>query len=214
MSAPDVLTAHYIAERWPRLFHMAEAGAWPKIEQNGLLSTTALLDRYGVSGAAREAVESARRAVAVPLTDTVLGEAWVRDNGPINATVLRRTLTGMSEAEWYRALNRRVFFWLTQSRLERLRRARNYATREHDILTVDTARLLDVHGNRVELAHLNSGAVHASADYPRGVGTFRTIADYPWIERRRIAPSEPIVELTVPYAVPDIAQFVIDVVRR
>jgi hypothetical protein len=214
MSAPDVLTAHHIAERWPRLFHMTEAGAWPAIERNGLLSTTALLDRYGVTGAARDAVESARRAVPVPLTDPVLGEAWVRDNGSINATVLRRTLTGMSEVEWYRALNRRVFFWLTQSRLERLRRARGYVTRQHDILTVDTARLLAVHGDRVELAHLNSGAVHASADYPRGAGTFRTIADYPWVERRRIAPAEPIVELTVPYAVPDIAQFVIDVVRR
>lgn len=33
-----------LAERYPRLFHMAAAGSWPSIERHGLLSTSALLD--------------------------------------------------------------------------------------------------------------------------------------------------------------------------
>ena len=107
-----------------------------------------------------------------------------------------------------------MFFWLTEDRLDRLRNAPPYASREHDILTVDTARLLDAHAHELELAHLNTGAVHAGAKYPRGAGTFRRIDDYPWRERVRTARAEPIVELTVPRAVHDITDFVIDVDRR
>ncbi len=45
-----VLTAEYIADRWPRLFHVAEAGSWPSIQAHGLLSTSALLDLFGSAG--------------------------------------------------------------------------------------------------------------------------------------------------------------------
>lgn len=211
---PDELTAEYIATRWPRLFHMAEAGSWPSIQQHGLLSTTALLDLYEVTGEERDRIESARRPESVQIGHAVHGTAWIRDNKPINETVLRRTLVGMSEAEWYRTLNGRVFFWLTEKRLNGLRGAPPYRHREHDILVISTARLLAAHTNEVELSHLNSGAVHPAANYPRGVGTFRRVSDYPWGERRRLAPSEPIVELTVPYAVRDAATLVIDVSRR
>lgn len=214
MTVPITLTASYIAERWPRLFHMAEAGSWPSIQQHGLLSTSALLDLYEISEPERDSIEAARRAESVEITHPQYGSALIRDNKPINSTVLRRTLVGMSEADWYRTLNSRVFFWLTEDRLDRLRRAGPYREREHDILTIDTARLLAAHGDEVELAHLNSGAVHAGAHYPRGVGTFAAIADYPWQERLRIARSEPVVELTIPYAVDDISELVIDVQRR
>jgi hypothetical protein len=67
------------------------------------------------------------------------------------------------------------------------------------------------HGGAVELSPLNSGAVHPAADYPRGVGTFSRVADYPWQKRLSAAPSEPIVELTVPYSVDDIAELVVDI---
>lgn len=214
VSAPDELTAAYIAERWPRLFHMAEAGSWPAIEQNGLLSTSALLDLFEVEGEEREAVEATRRAESVRITHPEHGEAWIRDNKPINETVLKRTLVGMTLPEWYRTLNGRVFFWLTIDRLDRLRKAGAYAEREHDILTIDTAALLETHASTVELAHLNTGAVHAAADYVRGAGTFRRIPEYPWQARCSVSPKEPIVELTVPWSVPDIQQYVTDVSTR
>ena len=140
------------------------------------------------------------------------GTAWVRDNKPINETVLRRTLVGMSEPEWYRTLNGRVFFWLSQSRLDRLRNAPPYRDRAHDLLVVSTERLLAAHADVVELSPINSGAVHPGAKTPRGSMTFSRIADYPWAERRRAAPSGPIVELTVPYHVAGIADQVLDVV--
>jgi hypothetical protein len=190
---------------------MAEAGSWPAIKRDGLLSTAALLDRFEIQGVPRTAIESERRAHSVEIHHPGLGSAWIRDNKPINETVLQRTLVGMSLAQWYETLNGRVFFWLTRQRLDRLRRARPYRDRPHDLLTVDTAALLQAHGEQIELAHLNTGAVHRGANYPRGVGTFRRIADYPWQTRVAIAPREPIVELTVPYAVPDIAESVVGV---
>jgi hypothetical protein len=190
---------------------MAEAGSWPSVRRCGLLSTTALLDLFEITGEKRAAIEAARRAESVEITHPTHGSAWIRDNKPINETVLRRTLTGMPEADWYRTLNGRVFFWLTKERLNRLRNAPPYRRRTHDVLTLDTEALLAAHKDVVELAHLNSGAVHPGANYPRGTGTFCKISDYPWQERLRAAPREPIVELTIPYGLRDVETYLIDV---
>ena len=214
VAAPDILSPEYIAERWPRLFHMAEAGSWPAIQRHGLLSTSALLDLFEIEGELRERLESARRPESVAIEHPVHGTAWIRDNKPINEKVLRRTLVGMTEPEFYRLLNGRVFLWLTEKRLAKLRAAPPYRDRRHDILVVSTERLLSEYGDRVELSPLNSGAVHPAADYPRGHGTFSRIADYPWARRKQTAPGEPIVEVTVPYAIPDLADYVDDVRER
>lgn len=193
---------------------MAEAGSWRSIREHGLLSTSALLDLFAITGVQRDVIESARRPQSVAIHHPVHGTAWIRDNKPINETVLRRTLVGMSEPEWYRTLNGRVFFWLSTERLTRLRNAPPYRDRKHDILTLDTARLLEALGSTVELAHLNTGAVHPGATYTRGAGTFQPVATYPWQERLAVSPREPIVELTVPYSVPEAERFVIDVTTR
>lgn len=211
MSAPQRLTADYIAERWPNLYHMAEGGSWPSIERYGLRSTTALLDLFEVEAPDRDTIEAARRPESVKIHHAVHGTVWIRDNKPINETVLRRTLVGISEPDWYRLLNGRVFFWLSEDRLTRLRHAPPYRARPHDILTVSTERLLAAHANEVELSPLNSGAVHPAANYPRGAQTFQPIARYPWAKRVAVAPGEPVVELTVRYMVADIGSLITDV---
>lgn len=193
---------------------MAEAGSWPAIQQHGLLSTTALLDLYEIQGDERDRLESARRPDSVPIHHPVHGTAWIRDNKPINEKVLRRTLVGMTEPEFYRLLNGRVFLWLTEIRLGKLRSAPPYRGRPHDVLVVSTARLLAAYKDRVELSPINSGAVHPAADYPRGAGTFSRIEEYAWSQRTAKAPSEPIAEVTVPYAIPDIADLVLEVRER
>ena len=105
----------------------------------------------------------------------------------------------------------RVFFWLNEDRLFRIRKAPPYRDRKHDVLVLSTAKLLNRYPNVVELSHLNSGAVHPAANYPRGAGTFARIPDYPWADRYARAPTEPIVELTLPYMLKDPQSFVIDV---
>jgi hypothetical protein len=202
------MTPEEIAARWPRLFHMAEAGTWPTIREHGLLSTTALLDLFEVSEPARSQIEARRRRESVTLEHPLHGVATIRDNKPINETVLRRTLVGMDESEWYRTLNGRDFFWLSEERLNRLRSAPAYRGRPHDVLVLDTARLLDTYADRVELAPINTGAVHAGAKNARGAGTFLKIDEYPWDRRPT---GELAVELTVPHSVPDVAEYVVEV---
>lgn len=211
MSDPlDQLTPELLVARYPKLWHMAEAKAWASIKSHGLLSTTGLLDLFGVEGDQRTLIEARRRTESVRLEHPDHGVAWVRDNLPINETVLRRTLTGMGLEDFYRLLNGRVFFWVSRERLDRLRNAAPYRDRKHDILVLDTAAVVERHGAEIELCHLNSGAVHPAADYLRGVGTFQKIEDYPWSERCKVS-SEPLVEVTIPYGVEDIDDLVLSV---
>lgn len=192
-----------LAARHPRLFHMAEAGSWPSIRERGLLSTSALLDLFEVPDEQRPALEARRRPESVQLRHPVHGEAWLRDNKPVNLTVLRRTLDGWSEEQYFRALNRRVFLWTDRERLDGLLASPSYRGRAHDVLELDTAALLARHGGRVELSAVNSGAVTQFSKTPRGPSLFSTLEEYPWRERRRSA-----VELTVLHGIPDIGDLV------
>jgi hypothetical protein len=210
---PGIASEEFIA-RYPRLWHMAEAGSWESIRERGLLSTTALLDLFEIGGARRLELESSRRRESVTITHSTHGSAVVRDNRPLIEKVLARTLVGMTPREWYETLNGRVFFWVSAARLEGLRRASAYGDREHDILTVDTAALLSSHGDEVTLSPMNSGATHAGAKHTRGADTFKPMNSYPWDVRLKKNRTEPVVELAVRYAVPDIEALVTSVERR
>src|SRR5687767_5678188 len=99
---------------------MAAAGSWPSIRQRGLLSTTALLDLFEVTGSERGAIESEHRPDTIRITHPRYGEAYVRDHKPMRESALRQCLQGMTPREWYRTLNRRVYFWPTEARLSGL----------------------------------------------------------------------------------------------
>jgi hypothetical protein len=184
---------------------MAEDGSWESIRRHGLLSTSALLDRFEVEGEERLAIESARRPEIVRIEHPEHGVALVRDNKPMQERALERSLVDMTPREWYEHLNRRVFFWVEWKRLLKLLGARAYRDRPHLVLEVDTAVLLERHAERVSLSPINSGATFALGPAPRGPNTFRRIAEHP--EDRSI------VELSVDYAVPDAADFVLSVSR-
>ena len=191
----------------PVLYHVAEAGSWPMIRRHGLLSASALLDLFGVTGATREAAEGRRRPEGVVLADPALGSATLRDQKPMDDASLRRCLgDGLVPADWYRLLNARAFFWLTRARLLRLLDARPYRGRAHDVIEVDSAALVDAHRDRVTLSPINSGATRPFP-VPRGRATFTTIADYPYAHWRARRPrGERVVELAVTGGVPDIAR--------
>ena len=195
----------------PRLWHMAEAGSWPLIREHGLLSTSALLDRFGVEGAAREAIEAARRPRSVPVPGAPDGVV-VRDNGPLNEKRLAACLDGgLQPRDWYRLLNGRAFLWPSRERLETLMRA--YAGQAHDVIEVATAELVAAHRDRIELSPINSGAIGRAAAR-RGADTFRSIADYDydyWKARR--SRGKRIAEVTVVGGVPDIGRLAVRVVR-
>lgn len=194
-----------LASRYPVLYHMAEDESWQSIQQHGLLSTSALLDRFEVEGEERLAIESARRPEIVRIEHPEHGAAFIRDNKPMQEKSLEKCLHGMTPREWYERLNRRVFFWVEWDRLLKLLGARAYKDRPHLVLEVEMAGLLKRHTDRVTLSPMNSGATFALGPAPRGPDTFRRIADHP--------DEKPVVELTVDYSVPDIVDFTISVTR-
>lgn len=206
---PIGVTAEQLIERFPRLWHMAEAGSWPSIKRNGLRSTTALLDLFEYSGSERTAIEARRRPASVAITHPQVGTAVIRDNKPMYESVLERTLVGYTPEEWYRLLNGKVFFWVRKERLDKLRNAALYRERKHLILTVDTEKLLRRHGERVTLSTMNSGATYPGAQYKRGTGTFEPLPRFRWAERLETHPKEPVVEFAVDYCVPDIGDLVL-----
>ena len=194
-----------LISRYPTLYHMAEDGSWESIRRHGLLSTSALLDRFEIEDEQRSAIESARRPEIVRIEHPDYGTALVRDNKPMQEKALERCLHGMTPREWYEHLNGRVFFWVDRKRLLKLLGARAYRERPHLVLEVNTAGLLERHAERVSLSPINSGATFALGPAPRGPNTFSRTDDHP--------DGKPIVELSVDYSVPDIAQFTLRVGR-
>jgi hypothetical protein len=199
---------------YPRLYHMAEAGSWPGIREHGLLSTTALLDLFEVDGDLRAGLESARRQQSTRINHAVHGTAVVRDQIPLREGPLEQCLIGMAVADWYRELNRRVFFWLNENRVTGLLQARAYRDRPHDVLTLDTASLVAAHEDNITLAPINTGSTIFKPQ-PRGVGTFLSIADYPFEDwRRRRGRRNAVTELAVDRAVEDLVDHTVVVESR
>ena len=193
---------------------MAEGGTWHSIRERGLLSTSALLDLYGIDGEERWRIESCHRPESVTIRHDTYGPAVIRDQKPLSETALSKCLKGMTPIEWYRLLNGKVFFWLTAERVSRLLSARAYRDREHTVLTIDTARLLQNHEREVTLSPINSGSTVYNPQ-PRGADTFQSLANYPFDTwRKKRGRTTAIAELAVTHEVKDIHEMVLRVERR
>ncbi|MEX0300591.1 MAG: hypothetical protein AB3N28_16070, partial [Kordiimonas sp.] len=164
----------------PSLNHMAERHSWASIQEHGLLSTSALLDLYGVTGQERLEIEQTRRDRCIPITKDGLHQAVIRDQLPMDDKGLLRVLPPeVSPADWYRLLNSKVFFWLTKDRLFRLTDARAYRDKEHDVLELDTRQLIEAYYDEIVLCPINSGC---TKPYPakRDYNSFLPIDKYPY----------------------------------
>jgi hypothetical protein len=203
-----------LLEDCPTLYHMAERQSWPSIRANGLLSTTALLDRYDIASGERHAIENRRRPTGVTLDRADLGRAVVRDQFPMDDKGLSRCLQdGLAPEDWYRLLNAKVFFWLTRERLLRLLNAGTYRAEAHDVLELNAKSLVTAYKDKIWFCPMNSGCTKPFP-HPRGNKTFQRIADYPYSHWKMKRPrGERVVELAVDYAIPDIAKFVKRVVH-
>jgi len=130
-----------------------------------------------------------------------------------DAGLLRALPEHLSPSDWYRTLNRKVFFWLTRERLLTLLSAGAYRNDPHDVLEVHTALLVAAYRQQIWFCPINSGCTKPMP-HPRDETAFRRIPDYPYNEwRRKRRRGERVVELAVDYGVPDIVNFVCRVVR-
>ena len=194
-----------IATTYPRLYHLTHVDNWDLIRRIGLLSTSALLDLFGVDGDTRRAIESSNRKELVPIRNDTYGVAILRDQKPMDDRGLEWALTdGISPGDWYRLVNQHVFFWVDRGRVDRLLGARAYRNDRHALLVARTQGLLDRHAARTVLSPLNTGATKPMP-HPRGRNCFVPLASYPfayWREKRNVR--DAVVELAVPGAVRDL----------
>ena len=112
------MEAKTLVALYPRLFHMAEQGTWTRIRQDGLLSTSALLDRYDVHGTDRVALEQRHRPDKVTLGDAG-DHVLLRDQKPMAPSRLGPALQdGLTAEQWYKLLNVKVFIWAEERKLD------------------------------------------------------------------------------------------------
>lgn len=193
----------------PVLFHMAERGSWESIRERGLLSTSALLELFEIAGEQRARIEGARRPENVTISHPKFGTVVIRDQKPMDDRGLQRSLQdGLTPTDWYRILNSRVFFWLSQDRLHKLLSAGAYKHKEHDVLELETKALVKAYRKKITLSPMNSGCTKP-IPHPRGLSTFLPIEKYPysyWRSRRRRW--DRVTELVVDRGVPDVHRFV------
>ena len=151
MQAKDLIA------RYPTFYHMAERNTWPSIKANGLLSTSAVLDRFGMTGQVRVALEERHRPAKVLVGGPNDGVV-LRDQIPMPPDRISKALVdGTTPEQWYAFLNGRVFMWAQEARLFRLLQARQYRALEHDVLTVDSGALLKDYAAAAWLCRMNSG---------------------------------------------------------
>lgn len=205
MRVSDLISIH------PRIYHMAEYGSEDSIRKHGLLSTTALLDLFEITGEKRFALEKCRRAKTETITHKEYGSAVIRDQQPMNDSMLSKCLNdGLTPPDWYEIINSMAFFWSTRDRLRTFLSAPNYKDKMQTILTVDTKRLVERYHDNIRLCHINSGCTR-SIEHRRGLSTFKTIEEFDPREFKKSGKKNAIAEVSVKYSVPDISDVIISV---
>lgn len=209
------MTAGELIARHPRLYHLTTPGAWEVIRTQGLLSTEALLRAAGLDEAEVQARIRRRRPAREVLDPTPIGRVVLNDNKPIHLGKLARCLDdGLSAEDWLVELNRRVFFWVEEARMQGLGEAAINRTDPRELLVLDTASVVAACGGRIEIAPINTGNTQRRPAR-RGRGTFTPLGAMSYAEWRKLrrdskASPDQVVEVTVLGAVPDIEHHLIE----
>lgn len=168
-----------------------------------------------MAGERRAAIESRKRPCRVVLEHPVHGSAVINDNTPLTEAALAGCLEGgLKPADWLGMLNGRVFFWADEKGLGRLLGARANRGCPCEVLEIDTLSLARVHGSRIELSPINSGATFRRAA-KRGVSTLTPLASASYEEWRRLrGRRDTVLEVIVRDGVLDITQHLVSVTVR
>lgn len=175
---PKDLWHHY-----PVLYHIAWGGSWPSIKEYGLLSSKLLLQSYGKSDDETARLTRARRPHWVEIDCPGRPQAMLRDQKPLTDDGLRRALRGTAEPwQWYELINSMVFFWPTKARLTSMLSASAYREVAHDVLVVDTKKLVELEESSIRLSCMNSGCTRPKACH-RDMNLFKRLQEYPFETR-------------------------------
>ena len=87
------------ANRCKYLYHISEKGSWPNIQKLGLLSTSALLDLCGATGAERFNIESQLRTRKVLIKHPTYGDIYIRDQYPMQDAATPRRICAVFDSD-------------------------------------------------------------------------------------------------------------------
>lgn len=190
----------------PQLYHVTAYDNLGPILQHGLLSVSALLERFD-NDAERARRERQHRSGFKTLEHPVHGRAILRDHR-LNESMLRQCLLdGLSPEDWYQILNQRVFFWPNCERVRRFLSRPDYTSMRHVLIVVRTDRLIADYSDRIELSPINSGATR-SVEHKRGRSTFAALSDYDfdgW-RKKRGSKKKAVAEVAVRGAVEELTR--------
>ena len=205
------MTPADLAARHPRLYHLTHRHNLACIRACGLLSASALLKKFGKSDTERQRIETERRATSLHL-EYAGGCATISDNAPISMASLAGCLdNGLTPQDWLRELNRRVFFWVDEARLQKLILAKNNRGQEKSVLVLNTLTVAQAYSDKIELCAINSGATVRRAAR-RGTGTFTPLGRFSYEAWRALRGGrDSICEVTFTDAIPDVFSHVIEV---
>lgn len=173
-----------------KLYHLSLAASFEQVQEHGLLSTTALLDKFQVVGERRHILETRRRQAREPLTHESYRTVHLNNQYPLFEGGLKKCLIDMSIEQWCLSLNKRVFFWAREQNLQGLIKAQEKRGYGGMLLSVQRKAFLEAFEEQLELSPINSGDATRRAA-PRGTKTFAGVSGYPHSK---------VVEVTVPYA--------------
>lgn len=203
---PEQLSEHY-----PRLYHMAWPYSWPSIQKHGLLSTRSLVELYKLDPQKGREILGQHRPSWVQISCEGLEIATIRDQKPMNDKGVRRALGDKNPNLWYELLNSMVFLWPTMERLKTMMRAKSYTGMSHDLLVIDTAKLVKRHCNEIRLSPINSGATKPFPHH-RDLDLFKSFEEFPFDERKnKYTTAKAVAEVCVVCGIRDIKDLVIDV---
>lgn len=192
--------------RYPVLFHVTDPEALPGIEQDGLLSSEALVRLYEVPESDRPALLRANRGrgnfhrlSAAGRPGATLRDQWMPD--PQLDQCLQGDYAGRAD-DWRALINAHCFFWLSAEQAGRLSRANR--ARNQVVLRFDAASLLAEYGSSASTTPINAGiafGLYGRPGSPRDARTFRPVDEFPRGDGK--APKE----LAVLRGVPDAWRF-------
>lgn len=171
------MTPDELIHRYPRVYHMAAHGSWPRIRAHGLRTTTQLVEACAIDADQRATLLDQPRPVSYELDHPELGTITIRDQKPLKLHNLR--LKDVDLGGFLNLLNTHVFLWTDLVRLTGLLQARAYRDLEHDVLTLDTASLVASYGDQIRLTTLNTGSTIFPNAPERGPASFMRIAHLP-----------------------------------
>lgn len=194
-----------LISRYPKIYHMAEDGSWENIKRFGLLSTTALLDKWGILGKERGVIEDEYRPSSVSIHNDEFGSATIRDQMAMPPAKLRQCIPGtITTSQWYKYINKRVFFWSDLKGLKFLLSANAYVKKAHLVIIVNFEKLLMNYREKVLLSAINSGST-----YPKKGKTTPEYRDFKTFKDIKSYPGPWLTEITIEYGIPDISNYVL-----